>query len=110
MASRKRGHVKAIIQKYLREHPDGTHQGFLEWAEGDVTVSSRYFVAVRGLCRPSLRADPDKETPRAEALQTALDHVRAENEYLRWLLMGERNGWLNRALDELSNNPPTGPA
>lgn len=100
------------VRLFLRNHPDGTRAEFI--AETGIEVAQSHFSVLKSDLRAKLTRRAQKVTSeirgavdgeeRIKVLEEALAQEQRKNAYLLWLLEGERHGYLDRALKELTDD------
>jgi len=110
--SYKKGSKNEQIVEWIRSHPSVTYSVFLK--ESGIKTSQTSFSRFRKFVereRQGLSGEgpvksqkgPTKEITR---LQDQVEALLVENKYLRWYLEGERLGFLDRLLDEMTQGKP----
>jgi len=103
------GTKSAAVRLFLASNEQGTRAEFM--AATGIEVNASHFSQLRGWFQAALKRhqkdtaskmkEADGPEERIEILETALGVEKRESAYLRWLLVGERKGYMDRALKEL---------
>jgi len=89
----KNGEKKEAIRSWMQKNPKGTYQDFLE-ATGIKNINANYFHQTRHKIR--------RESGKAQ--EGDLDFYRDRCAYLEWWNDGERQGFVDRLLDDIADN------
>jgi len=91
----KRGERTNDLRAFLTGNPKASYEDYKR-AYPKLPLTSSCFYKVRVELRGTAKSTKQDDTSKATA------DLIEENRYLRWLLTGERNGWLDRALHDMA--------